>query len=70
MEALDSYRRVLVVAADYSYEGEVVTVFSKRRGQMRCVVEDDNGRLFIHNSGQLAHLKPVPAGSIEVRVSL
>ena len=47
-------QRVVVKATDYSYEGWVVTVFPKRRRhQIRCVVEDDNGRLFIHNASQL-----------------
>lgn len=48
------WRRVLVKASDYQYEGWVVSVFAKRRpGQVRCVVEDNNGRLFIHNAGQI-----------------
>lgn len=45
---------VTVRATDYVYEGWLVAVFTKRRGpQVRAVVEDANGRLFIHNAGQL-----------------
>jgi len=51
------WRRVLVKANDYSYEGWLVIAFSKRRKtQLRCVVEDENGRLFIHNPSQLTSL--------------
>lgn len=46
---------VTVTANDYSYEGVVVSVFAKRKGVWRCVVEDGNGRLFIHNAGQLSN---------------
>lgn len=54
IEAEPQFRRVLVKASDYHYEGWLVTVFNKRsKSQVRCVVEDDNGRLFIHNAGQL-----------------
>lgn len=52
-DATPQWCRVLVKASDYSYEGWLVAVFNKRRHQLRCVVEDDNGRLFIHNAGQL-----------------
>lgn len=45
---------VRVTANDYAYDGWLVTVFQKRSGQWRCAVEDSNGRLFIHNSAQLA----------------
>lgn len=48
-------KRVVVIANDYSYEGWVVAAFEKKRGGLRCVVEDDNGRLFIHNAKQLEH---------------
>lgn len=44
---------VTVIANDYRYDGWVVTVFSKRKSSIRCVVEDENGRLFIHNPHQL-----------------
>ncbi len=50
------YRRVRVTAGDYSYDGWLVVTFLKQSGQTRCVVEDDNGRLFIHNPTQVAQL--------------
>lgn len=56
LESQPQWQRVRVTASDYGYEGWLVTVFRKRRTQTqyRCVVEDDNGRLFIHNAGQLS----------------
>lgn len=45
--------RVRVWGSDYMYEGDIVAVFTKKRGDVRVVVEDDNGRLFIHNCEQL-----------------
>ena len=44
---------VRVVASDYQYDGWIVIGFAKRNGKIRAVVEDPNGRLFIHNAGQL-----------------
>ena len=46
-------RPVTVTAGDYAYHGWLVDVFKKRRGAVRCNVEDENGRLFIHNAGQI-----------------
>lgn len=48
-------RRVLVLvkANDYSYVGVLVSTFTKISGAIRCVVEDDKGRLFIHNPSQI-----------------
>lgn len=46
--------RVRVTASDYAYEGWLSTIVRKRSGAFRAVVEDDNGRLFIHNAGQLS----------------
>lgn len=48
---------VRVTASDYAYDGWLVAVFQKRRGGCRAVVEDENGRLFIHNAGQLGALR-------------
>lgn len=46
--------KVTVTGGDYTYEGYIVAIFFKRRGGgTRYVVEDDNGRLFIHNAKQL-----------------
>lgn len=58
LDAEPQWQRVLVTASDYSYEGWLVSVFQKRRGSqsakvIRCVVEDENGRLFIHGAEQL-----------------
>ena len=54
IDAEPQWVQVEVAGGDYRYWGWVVSVFSKRRkGQVRCVVEDSNGRLFIHNAGQL-----------------
>ena len=52
---------VTVTGGDYVYGGYLVAVFSKRKGGVRVVVEDGNGRLFIHNPGQLASAKMVRA---------
>jgi hypothetical protein len=45
--------QVRVLANDYSYTGWLVGIVYKRRGEYRAVVEDSNGRLFIHNPLQL-----------------
>ena len=45
--------RVNVIATDYSYEGWLAGIAIKRSGAIRYVVEDDNGRLFIHNAAQI-----------------
>lgn len=44
---------VTVRGGDYQYDGWLVSVFKKRKGQWRCVVEDEGGRLFIHNASQV-----------------
>ena len=49
--------RLTVIATDYSYEGWLVGVVIKRSCAIRCVVENDNGRLFIHNEKQIGHSK-------------
>lgn len=38
---------------DYRYRGTVVAVFRKLSGAERCVVENDDGMLFIFNERQL-----------------
>jgi len=50
--------KVRVKANDYEYEGWLVSTFTKRGGATRCVIEDDKGRLFIHNPSQLTELEP------------
>jgi hypothetical protein len=47
---------VRVKGGDYAYDGWIVCVFNKRSGVSRCVVEDEQGRLFIHNLGQITFL--------------
>lgn len=45
---------VRVTGNDYAYDGWVVGVVTKMRsGALRYVVEDEHGRLFIHNAQQL-----------------
>jgi hypothetical protein len=46
-------KKVHVTANDYSYDGWLVSIFRKRRGHVRYVVEDEHGRLFFHNAKQL-----------------
>jgi hypothetical protein len=48
---------VIVRGGDYTYEGVPVAIFYKLTGAPRVVVEDINGRLFIHNPGQI-EVKP------------
>lgn len=51
---LDHGAPVRVTAGDYAYDGWLSMIGKKRNGGViRCVVEDENGRLFIHNSGQI-----------------
>lgn len=45
--------RVHKVGGDYSFVGIVVSVFTKRSGAIRYVVENDDGLLFIFNVNQL-----------------
>lgn len=46
--------QVKITASDYQYDGWLVATIIKRKGALRVVVEDENGRLFIHNAGQLS----------------
>jgi hypothetical protein len=50
--------RVCVKAKDYSYYGEVVGAAVKRSGLVRFIVEDENGRLFIHSHEHLGMPEP------------
>lgn len=46
---------LVIRGGDYIYGGWLVSTFRKRhKGVWRCVVEDMNGRLFIHNASQLS----------------
>ncbi len=51
--AITNHQPANVQASDYSYCGWLISRFEKRRGGIRFVVEDSNGRLFIHNAKQL-----------------
>lgn len=42
------------IGGDYSFGGEVVSVFTKKSGVIRYVVEDERGLLFIFNESQLS----------------
>lgn len=42
------------VGGDYTFEGEVRAVFTKRSGLVRYVVEDDRGVLHVYNERNLA----------------
>ena len=53
MLQVDPPVRLTVTGNDYSYEGWVAGVVIKRSGAIRYVIEDDNGRLFIHNATQI-----------------
>ena len=46
-------QRVIKDSGDYTYNGIVVSVFAKRSGAVRLVVENDDGMLFIFNEKQL-----------------
>jgi hypothetical protein len=53
LRAMAPGQPVTVTGGDYSYAGWLNVVFEKRSGAVRCVVEDENGRLFVHNAKQL-----------------
>lgn len=44
---------LVVHGTDYFYTGILVAAFPKLGGAIRYVVEDSNGRLFIHNAKQI-----------------
>lgn len=46
--------KVTVTANDYQYKGILIAAYRKESGVWRCTVEDDCGRLFIHNAAQLS----------------
>jgi hypothetical protein len=48
--------RVEKGGGDYVFRGEVRAVFTKRSGQVRIVVENDDGILHIFNPGQLRRI--------------
>lgn len=50
--------RVRKDSGDYTFEGNVVSVFRKRSQAVRYVVEDDRGLLFIFNEASLKRVPP------------
>lgn len=46
-------QRVIKDSGDYTYNGIIVSIFEKRSGAVRLVVENDDGMLFIFNEKQL-----------------
>lgn len=45
--------RVIKEGGDYRFEGEIVSIFKKKSGVWRYVVENDDGMLMIMNATQL-----------------
>lgn len=43
------------VGGDYTFEGTVVAIFTKRSGAVRLVVEDDRGVLHVYSEKNLRH---------------
>lgn len=46
-------QRVTKAGGDYTFEGVIVSVFTKNSGAERVVVEDNRGLLLIMNESQL-----------------
>jgi len=42
------------VGGDYKFQGVIVSVFNKKSGETRVVVENEDGVLFIFNPKQLS----------------
>lgn len=45
--------RVFKMGGDYTFKGEIRSVFPKKSGVLRAVVENDDGILHIYNLTQL-----------------
>ena len=52
-DAFHSKDRVRTTSTDYTFVGIIVAYFPKRNGNIRCVVENDDGILHIFNPKQL-----------------
>jgi hypothetical protein len=46
-------QEVIKDSGDYTYRGVIVSIFTKRSGAVRLVVENADGMLFIFNEKQL-----------------
>lgn len=49
--------RVYKDTGDYSFEGEIIEVLTKRNGARRYAVEDDRGLLLIMNEKQITSVR-------------
>lgn len=47
------YREVTIRGDDFEYHGYLIFSFKKRNGKLRCVIEDENNRLFIQRPDQV-----------------
>jgi len=54
--------KVRKVGGDYKYEGVVAGIVYKKSGQIRYVVEDDRGMLFIFNEKGLEKMNKKEEG--------
>lgn len=54
---IELHDKVIKQGGDYTFEGTVVGIIKKLSGQVRYVVEDDRGLLFIFHGGQLTIIK-------------
>lgn len=45
--------KVKLLGSDYTFDGTVQAIFSKRSGKLRCVVENKDGILHIFSSKNL-----------------
>ncbi len=61
---------VQVIANDYTYSGYLACALRKRKGAIRFVIEDSEGRLFIHNALQCGFDEPDPIPLDEYIVSI
>jgi hypothetical protein len=51
-------KRVIVHGSGYTYKGWLISIVTKRSGEARYIIEDDYGRLFIHNAQQVEDMTP------------
>lgn len=47
---------MLRINSEYQFVGEIRAIFPKKSGIIRCVVEDENEKLFIMNLDQLQRI--------------
>lgn len=61
--------RVIKTGGDYVFQGYIVSVFRKVKGQIRYVVENDDGILHIFSPTQLVTLDDGVPETVEFNVS-